>query len=156
MVNYANGKIYKLYSPSKNLVYYGSTAEPYLSRRLNHHLVDYKSYKNDKFHYLTSFAVLECEDYKIELVEQINCNNVEQLRERERFYIENNDCVNKKIPNRSDKEYYQDNKEHYKEYRQNNQEHIKEKVICECGCEISRGNLIRHKKSPKHIKLLNN
>ena len=190
MVNYENGKIYKLYSPSKNMVYYGSTAEKYLSRRLQSHLSSYKRYKNNTYHYCKSFDVLECEDYKIELVEEISCNNVEQLREREKYYILNNDCINKNIPNRTKKEYnkewrnnnkehikeyYQDNKERFNEYKQNNKEHKKEynknyyqdnkehrkeykkeKLICECGCEITRGSLSIHKKSSKHINLLQN
>lgn len=167
MVNYENGKIYKLYSLSKNIVYFGSTAEKYLSKRLQHHLADYKKYKNNKKNFITSFKVLECEDYKIELIEEINCNNIDQLRERERFYIENNDCINKKIPNRTNKEYHkeweQNNKEHIKEYKkeyyENNKEHYKEhksqKVICECGCEITRSSLTKHKKSLKHINKLN-
>ena len=116
MVNYENGKIYKLYSPSKNIVYYGSTCEKYLSRRLQHHLSDYKRYLNNKQNYITSYAVLECEDYKIELLEEISCNNGDQLRERERYYILNNECINKKVPNRSKKEYNQDNKEKIAEY----------------------------------------
>ena len=116
MVNYENAKIYKIYSPSKNIVYYGSTCENYLSRRLQHHLSDYKRYKNGKKNYTTSYAVLECEDYKIELVEEVSCNNVEQLRERERYYILNNECINKKVPNRTKKEYYQDNKDKIAEY----------------------------------------
>jgi hypothetical protein len=34
------------------------------------------------------------------------------LHQRERWYIENNECVNKYIPCRTVKEYYVDNKEH--------------------------------------------
>ena len=162
MVNYENGKIYKLYSPTKNIVYYGSTAEKYLSRRFHKHLAHYKRYKNGKIGYTTSFDVLECEDYKIELLEEVSCNNVEQLRERERYYIENNECVNKNIPNQTQKEWRNNNEDYRKSYekkwRENNKDHIidhrKEKVICECGCEITRGNLSTHKKSPKHINLI--
>ena len=163
MVNYENGKIYKLYSPSKNIVYYGSTAQKYLSSRLQSHLAYYKSYKNNTYHYCnTSFKVLEYEDYKIELVEKIYCNNVTQLRERERYYIENNECVNKNIPNQTQKEWRNNNEDYRKSYekkwRENNKDHIidhrKEKVICECGCEITRGNLSTHIKTPKHINLI--
>ena len=119
MVNYENGKIYKLYSPSKNIVYYGSTAEKYLSRRFHKHLAHYKRYKNGKIGYTTSFDVLECEDYKIELLEEVSCNNVEQLRERERYYIENNECVNKNIPNQTQKEWRNNNEDYRKSYEKN-------------------------------------
>jgi len=43
MPNYQKSKIYKLWSPSKNLVYYGSTTET-ISRRLSKHLTDYNRY----------------------------------------------------------------------------------------------------------------
>ena len=52
------------------------------------------------------------------------------MKARERFYIENNDCVNKNIPNRTQKEWREDNKEkikeHKKEYYQDNKDRIKE------------------------------
>ena len=60
------------------------------------------------------------------------------------------------------KEYYENNKQilakKKKEYRENNKEllykNASEKVECECGCEIRRGDLARHTKSQKHIKLM--
>ena len=72
------------------------------------------------------------------------------------------------------KDRYQQNKEkvlqHQKQYRNENKEQIKEKdkeryikikkennqqiVICECGCEITKGSLTTHKKSKKHLDLL--
>ena len=88
-----------------------------------------------------------------ELVEKIKCNNMEQLREREKYYILNNDCINKKIPNRTKKEYNKDNKEHFNEYHKN---YGSQKITCECGCEIKKWSLSRHKKTPKHINLLQN
>ena len=42
-----------------------------------------------------------------------------------------------------------------KQYRIKNKEHLTEKIECECGCLISRTNLVRHKTSKKHIKLMN-
>ncbi len=44
--------------------------------------------------------------------------------------------------------YYELNKERIKEYN-------KKKVICSCGLEISQGNKTGHKKSTKHLLLLN-
>ena len=92
--------------------------------------------------------------------------------------------LNLQIPTQTKAEYYQNNKEHIAEYRQknkesiaytraeyyqNNKEHIAEygatyyqknkeslakKVTCECGSEINKYHLHRHKKSQKHIKSL--
>lgn len=61
-----------------------------------------------------------------------------------------------------DKQNYQKIKEKKKEqqkiYREKNKELIKEKeskiIICECGCEITRNKLNRHKQTKKHIKLM--
>lgn len=125
MPNYQKAKIYKLWSPSKNLVYYGSTTQ-LLCQRLAHHQQDYNKFKNNNYHYVTAFKILECEDYKIELVENYPCNNKEQLARKEGEYMKNNECVNKCIAGRTDKEYYEDNKEKLLEYSKKYAESHKE------------------------------
>ena len=47
------------------------------------------------------------------------------------------------------KQYYQDHKHIMMEYNQ-------QVVKCNCGCSISRHHLARHKRSKKHLKLLEN
>ena len=126
MPDYQKGKIYKLYSPSKNLVYYGSTTET-ISRRLSKHLTDYNRYNNKiTTRYVNSFKILECPDYKIELVEDYPCNNRQQLCKKEGEYIKANECVNKCVAGRTGYEWYQDNydykKEYYKQYRDENRD----------------------------------
>ena len=119
MSKFENGKIYKLWSPSKNLVYYGSTIQS-LSQRLAGHIRN----KN-----CMSLLVLECEDYKIELVEDCPCNNRQQLLKKEGEYIRNNNCINKNIPNRTMEEWNNDNKEkrklQKKAYNEKNKELLK-------------------------------
>lgn len=132
MVNYETGKIYKLYSPSKNIVYIGSTTQP-LCKRLSKHLTDYREYnKDNNKSYYTSFMVLECDDYKIELIEDYKCNNKQQLEQKEGEYIRNNICCNKNIAGRTIKEYYETNKEQiieqHKKYNEANKEKIKEQT----------------------------
>jgi len=133
MPNYQLGKIYKLWSPSKNIIYIGSTTQT-LSRRLSKHLGDYKAYnKGDIKCYKTSYLILECEDYKIELLEDYACCNRQQLERKEGEYIKNNECVNKNVAGRTkqerdtyikeyNKQYYTNNKEYHKEYNKNNKE----------------------------------
>ena len=115
MPDYSKGKIYKLWSPSKNLVYYGSTTQT-LAQRLQDH-----KRKN-----CSSYLIMECEDYKIELLEEYPCNNREQLEKKEGEYIKANECVNKCVAGRNNKEYHQDKKTEIsirkKEYYQNNKE----------------------------------
>jgi len=56
-------------------------------------------------------------------------------------------------------------KERQKKYRESNREKIKEadkqyreknkyKVLCECGCEVSKCHLKRHQATKKHIDLI--
>ena len=69
---------------------------------------------------------------------------------RERYWIEElNANLNSLIPSRTDKEYYNKNKEIINEKR-------KEKIICKCGCEISKRNLSKHFKSKLHQEYLLN
>jgi len=114
MPDYQQSKIYKLWSPSKNLVYYGSTVQS-LAQRLTKHKFNYKTYNENNTRYCTSILVLECEDYKMELLEEYPCNNRQQLLTKEGEYIKNNECVNKVVAGREKKEYS-------KEYRINNKE----------------------------------
>jgi len=140
MPDYQKGKIYRIFSPSKNLVYYGSTTQT-ISQRLQDHLKEYRL----KTKPCKSFIVLECGDYKIELIEEYPCNNKQQLERKEGEYMKNNDCVNTKIAGRTKTEWYYDNqerllekrktyyldnvekeKQHNKEYQKNNKEKRKQ------------------------------
>ena len=120
-MDYKNGKIYKLINDELGLTYYGSTTTT-LTKRLCGHKS--KSNKCKSKLLFTEGAV------EIFLVEEFPCENKDQLNQRERFYIENNACVNKKIPGRTLKEYREANKEaikeQSKEYREANKEAIKE------------------------------
>ena len=122
MPDYQTSKIYKLSSPSNNLMYIGSTTQT-LAHRLAKHKGAFNLFNNGKGNYLTAFKILECGDYKIELIELFPCNNKEQLFKREGEHIKILDCVNKNIPGRTKKEY---NKEHNKEYRETHTEEIKQ------------------------------
>jgi len=114
MVNYQNGKIYKLVSKHSPIPYYGSTVQP-LRKRLFEHKQRFKN--NCKINY-SSFKIIELGDYKIELVENYPCNSKRELELREAYWIKNNLCVNKKlsaITEEEKKEYkknwYDDNKQ---------------------------------------------
>ena len=130
MPDYNKGKIYKLWSPSKNLVYYGSTCET-LPQRLASHRCKYKTYMNTNKNYITAYKVLECEDYKIELIEDYPCNNKQQLCKKEGEYIRELKCVNKNIAGRTYKEWEEENKEkrseQHKQYDKVHKQQIKEK-----------------------------
>ncbi len=129
-MDYKNSKIYQIICNETGLCYIGSTTQS-LSKRLSKHKTNYKEYLENKIKsYTTSFFIIENRNYDIVLIEEYPCENKEQLHKRERYYIENMKCVNKNIPSRTRKEWYEENKEkHYeksKEWRENNKEKVKE------------------------------
>ena len=163
MPDYQNGKIYKLWSPEGDDIYIGSTTET-LCRRKAGHKTSYGTGQN-----LTSKILFEkYTDVRIELIEEFPCDKKCKLIAREGHFIRTLDCVNKVVPGRTQqeykKEYYENNKEHKKEksklFYENNSDHIKEyrseKITCECGCHIRRGDIAKHKRTQNHIKLMEN
>jgi len=113
MSKYLNGKIYKLHSYDNELIYIGSTIQT-LSQRYGGHKAFLKRDRN------TSSKILfqQSENVIITLIKLFPCNCKSELEAEERKYIENFDCVNKRIPTRTDKEYSQDNKEKISEQQQ--------------------------------------
>ena len=112
MPDYSKGKIYRIVCNTTGNVYFGSTSQDYLSQRLRKHVEEYNKYKEGKKNSgITSIQIIENGNYEIVLVEKYPCSSKEELHARERYYIENNDCVNKVIPTRTPKEYRQDNKD---------------------------------------------
>jgi len=120
-------RIYKIYSPNTNKIYIGSTKKK-LKCRIKEHKNDYKRYLNNKYHYISSFEIVKYDDCKIELLEELKCDNKKEQLEKEKYYIQNNDCVNRCIPIRTKGEYYENNKEKIKEYQKEYNENNKEKI----------------------------
>ena len=116
MVNYQDAKIYKLVGGG--LTYYGSTCNELYKRLWSH---------KSNFNKCKSKLLFDSGDkVEIILIEKYPCNDKMELHKRERYYIENNDCINKFIPTRTDKEYREDNKDKIKEYFETNKDKIKQ------------------------------
>lgn len=130
MPNYNNGKIYKIWSPSTDLTYIGSTCNK-LHIRLFEHRANFKAYKSGNFHYMTSFGVLEQPDHRILLVENYPCQNRAELNRREGEVIQSTTCINKNVAGRTKQEYMKKycevHKDKIKDYKENHKEEIKEK-----------------------------
>lgn len=126
-------KIYKVFHPDEpNLIYIGSTSG-YLCQRMANHRSHFRMYRYFNKYKTTLFDIFDkydCNDCIIESIE--SCSNVERY-EREKYYIQNLECVNKNIPSRTIKEYYEDNKADIclkkKEYYIHNREVIKTKNL---------------------------
>ena len=148
MVNYQLGKIYKIVCDTTGLVYYGSTCENTLAKRLAKHVANYKLNEKGKRNSITSFQIIKNNNFNIVLVELCPGNSKDELPTRERIYIENNVCVNKKVPLRTGKEYYNDNKQEIREkHRVYNLEHkVERKIHKITEEELSRRNEILKEK----------
>ena len=172
---YQNGQIYKIVDVGYNKCYIGSTCEK-LSQRMTRHRGKYTTYlkgncsKTCSFDLFDEFGVENC---KIERIELYPCNSKEELRKREGFHIQNTDCVNKCVPQRSFKQYYHDNYEYciaqrraykelhreednlyHKQYFQENKHKILERKTCECGLTYTHSHRSRHVKSEVHKRLM--
>ena len=120
MVDYRFAKIYKITnSEMPEKVYYGSTCNTF-KKRFRQHCSNYNKTNSKQ---LFEFGTPE-----ITLVEKFPCYTKFELNTRERFYIENNKCINKVIPTRTIKEYKEDNKEKINAYRIKYNEDNKEKI----------------------------
>jgi hypothetical protein len=147
MTNYQLGKIYKIVCNRTGSTYYGSTCEPTLARRLAGHKGSYRKWKNGKkISNISSHQIFEIDDYVIVLVELFPCNIRMELHQRERYHIENNDCVNKVIPTRTREEYNLSNPNRNIEYYAKNKDanrawFVENKVkVAEYKAEYNRKN----------------
>ena len=123
--------IYTIRSPHTDKYYIGSTTQ-ILCKRFVNHKSHYNQYLKGNVQLVTSFKIIELGDAYIELLEEINCENRNQLVKREGEIIREHKehCVNKHIPCRTKKEWEQDNHERRsvqkKEYRLINADKLKE------------------------------
>ena len=121
MVNYNFGKIYKIepiVDHDEGDIYIGSTTKQYLSQRLDTHRSKYKQWKNGKYSKVRVFEIFDkycVSNCQIVLIETVNAESKDELLAREKHYIKSFKCVNKCIPGRTKKEYYQDNNDTIKE-----------------------------------------
>lgn len=133
MVNYSNGKVYKIEPIQGGDIYVGSTTKQYLSQRMDTHRKCYKQWKKGERGKTMSFDIFDkygLENCQIILLENVNCNDKNELLAREAHWIKELNCLNKVIPLQTKKEYYEKNREiimdKKKIYRKNNLEERKE------------------------------
>ena len=113
--------IYALRNRTSNDVYYGSTKRRLLCLRKGDHHSSYNKWVAGEFHYISSFEVIKCPTAYIELCEEVS---EEQMKERERWWVENNQCVNIRRPVRTAEE----KKAYEKQWALDNRERINQKA----------------------------
>ena len=110
---YQHGKIYKVVDHAYEKMYIGSTIQT-LSNRMSEHRGHYKNWKDGLRHKLSLFDIFDeygTDNCRIELLEAFPCKNKDELRQREGFHIQHNQCANKVVAGRSKKQWEEDNKE---------------------------------------------
>ena len=123
MPDYQNSKIYKLVSNKTSDIYIGSCLMRLSTRLCNHKNIANTTVSKKLF---INEAIIT-----IVLIENFPCNNKNELKARELYYITTNNCINVnkpfvcEIPFSNIKAW---NKEYQKEYYAINAEHLKSKA----------------------------
>ena len=175
MVDYKKGIIYTI--RSQNNLYVGSTCD-FTKRKYDHknRLYNknnngfscnvYKKIRDNNYEWdMKPYKIFPCknkteliieeEKVRIELKADLNSNKAflteEEMKKRDKINTikwKDNNKANIKIYNKEYREKFKD------KIKETSKEKNKEKIICECGCEVTKINLKRHKKTPKHINLM--
>ena len=176
-VDYSKGLIYKLCckDPTIKDIYIGSTTN--MRNRKNKHKSNCNNPNSKEYNYKVYQTIREFggwDNWDMILVEYVNTTSKKELEKEERVVIELlKPTLNYNLPTRTQKEYYEDNKEkileynkkyseenkkkiseYNKKYSEENKEKIKEqkkvKVKCEfCECLIRKDNIKIHQKTIK-------
>jgi hypothetical protein len=154
MPNYNNGKIYKIVCNTTGEIYIGSTVMQ-LCRRLSTHVNDAKRLLNS----CKSNDIILRKNYSIVLIENCPCNNKEELQRKEREHIEANICVNKVIPQQTQKEWRDKNRDKLaiidKRYKDKNKDKVNDrrKIYYALNAEKIKDNRkIYYEKNINYIK----
>ena len=166
-IDYSKTIIYKICCKDPNIkdVYVGSTTN-FRIRKNTHKTAcnnpNGKEYNTYKYQFIRENGGWQNWNM-IMIKEYSKCESKRQCLKKERRYIEKlNATLNREIPGRTNKEYYKDNSEYIltkqKKYNEKNKEVIKQKrtkpIKCECGVFSNSSHMARHKRTKKHLKLL--
>ncbi len=127
-VDYSKGKIYKITNDYNDDIYVGSTCDSLVKRFSSHKQNSKTDFKNNKLFEL--IKEIGFERFRIQLICNYPCEDKYQLRQKEGEYIRLLGTLNIKIEGRTQKEYFEDNKDkmkkYWKEYREENKNKIYE------------------------------
>lgn len=126
---YHNGKVYKLANNVDDEIYVGSTTQ-YLSQRKAGHRRDTISRANTRVY--KHLNEIGWDNVDIILIENYSCNSKDELNARERYWIDElKPSLNKQLPLRTMKEYYEQHKDviaqKNKKFRQQNKDKVLQK-----------------------------
>jgi hypothetical protein len=171
MVNYSNGKIYKLVNNVDDKIYVGSTCELLRVRKYKHNYEAKTKPSPAHIH----FNQIGWNNVDIILIEAFECKNKDELLVRERHWIDElKSELNTETPGRKMPEWREDNKEQrlqynkdryalkkveiltkQKAYYEKNKNIINAKLNvktqCECGGKYLKKHKANHMKTQKHL-----
>ena len=111
MPDYQEGKIYKIYNAITDDIYIGSTTQK-LCERMRTHGNAQNPKKHSNYLIYQAFREHGVNNFYIELIEKHPCNDRDELRKKEGEYIRKlKPSLNRRIAGRTDKEYYNDNRD---------------------------------------------
>jgi hypothetical protein len=162
-IDYSNTIIYKIYCKDESVtdIYVGHTTN-FIQRKYSHKICSNNSNKLKIYEVIRNNGGWE--NWSMIQIEEISCNNFNEACARERHWIETlKASLNKHIPNRTLKEWYQIHKEQIAEYKKQYREQNKEQMLqqkylkqnCECGGKYMEQNKSRHLKTKKHQDYIN-
>jgi len=179
---FQNGLIYTI--KTDNGIYVGSTCDFAQRKKMHkYHCFNEKSksyniklYQNIREnggeYTMEIYKLFPCNSHKELCIEE------EEVRKFLNSNLNSHKCFitkeeRKEYHKKQNKEYRQNNKEFFKEYNQKNKQKIKEYnqeykqknkeiisqkkseiVTCECGCKATKVSIARHRKSKKHLNLM--
>jgi hypothetical protein len=167
--------IYCIWVKTENgvLRYYGHTEN--MRVRKNKHVERHNRWvaagrpeKTSEVYATRSVYILDHDDWRMDVVDTIECETKDEARTLEGKWILENDCVNMNVAGRTQQQYEQDHKEEtkerHKQYREThkeerneyNKQYRKQYVTCEvCGSVVNKGDIARHRRTKKHQNALN-
>lgn len=155
-IDYSRTVIYKICCKDLNIkdVYVGSTTN--FRKRKNQHKTSCNnpndiSYNVYKYQFIRDNGGWENWDM-IMIKKYSKCESKLQCLKKERKYVEKlNATLNMRKPGRTEKEYH-------KQYREKNRDILNQKkskpIKCKCGSIVTKTHIARHRKSKKHLELL--
>ena len=154
------GYIYKISNTDESIVYIGSTIQT-LEKRWISHKSKYKQWIEGKcrpcaiFHQFKEHGI---GSFKIDLLSEHDIDDRKQIFEFEQLTIDRTECVNRSPAFRTDEQKQQNRLQYTETNRATINAKVNErggiKVICECGMEIRKDSMNRHKKRKYHTQRL--
>ena len=132
-MDYSKAKIYQIINDVSDdiyiYIYIGATCQP-LSKRMAEHRISLKSKRDKHIKLYQKMSEIGVGHFRIELIKETPCENIEQLRAIEGKYIRELGTLNSQVAGRTGSDYCKEFRERYypqkKAYRENKRDVLNE------------------------------